>query len=277
MFKTHITPALLFLTAVTQLPNPMAAQYDDLLIVEKRKDLAARTRLLGHLRKTIVTVNFTDATAKEVVEYLRVATGGKVNFILVGKSEDLPKTTLQLKAVRMAALMSLIQEQTDMRFTFNAGLVVLKPKDKVKEFTYLQMYDVRVAVMPVRNFKAPRLGIGLGEVEEAEEEEEAQPLLFSSERLEELLRNDAGIENWDSEGVSLQIVRGIVLCRQSVRGQEAVRRTLTRLGAIPAPRRLLRSRVKRSVPARKKPSARSSSSRQRDSRRPKSAAVADTR
>ena len=70
MRKTLYTPLLLALAAVTQAPASAAAQYDDLLIVEKRKDLAARTRLLTELRKTSVSVNFEDASAKDVLELI---------------------------------------------------------------------------------------------------------------------------------------------------------------------------------------------------------------
>ena len=249
MKKTLPSSILLALLAVPSLPAPMAAQNDDLLVVEKRNDLAARNRLLGRLQKIIVTVNFEDATAKDVVRYLQAASGNTVNFIVstrTTKADDLPKLTLRLKSVSLANVMSVIEQQTGLRFTYSSSLVFLKPKDEVKEFAYLRIYDVRAAVMPVPNFKGPKLGLRPpGEEEAVEEEEEPKPILFDSDKIIDLIRTNVVTDSWDKEGISIDAMRGVLLVRQTVKGHKHVHDLLVKLGAIPATRRIVRRPVVR--------------------------------
>lgn len=258
MRKTLLSPILLSMTALL-LSTPSMAQLDDLLVVEKRQDLSARNRLVQHLRGIKVTVNFKDASAKEVVDFLQVVSGKGTNFILSSrtmKDGDYPTVTMQLNSISIANLMAAYEEQTSLRFSYRAGMVFLKPKDEVKEFTYLRIYDVRAAVMPVKNFK-PRYKFGLrGSGEETvidEDDGEAEPLMYSAERLIDLIRDNAVKDSWDKDSTSIETMRGILLVKQSVRGHRKVQEILVKLGAIPAVRRVV---VKRRRPIAKKKTVR---------------------
>ena len=115
---------------------PLTAQLDGLLVVEKRKDLSARNHLVQHLRGVKVTVSFTDASAKEVVGYLQAVSGKGTNFLLASrtmKDGDYPTVTMKLSNISVANLMAAYEEKTNLRFTYRAGLVFLKPKDEVKD------------------------------------------------------------------------------------------------------------------------------------------------
>jgi len=219
---------------------PLTAQLDDLLVVEKRKDLSARNHLVRHLRGVKVTVSFTDASAKEVVGYLQAVSGKGTNFLLASrtmKDGDYPSVTMKLSNISVANLMAAYEEKTSLRFTYRAGLVLLQPKDEVKEFTYLRIYDVRAAVMPIKNFK-PRYKFGLrgsgDEVAVQSDDEEPRPLMFDSDQLVGLIRDNALRESWDTGSTSIEAMRGILLVRQSVRGHRKVENLLRKLGAIPA-------------------------------------------
>ncbi len=249
------TPIALLLSsaAVSLLATPTSAQNDDLLVVEKRKDLAARTRMVNQLRKICVTVNFEDATAREVASYIQFASGKSVNVIVSSKTmkpDDMPKTTLALKSISLANLMSVIEQQTGLRFTFNSGMIFLKPKDEVKALAYLRMYDVRAAVFAATEFIPPKLGLRPPDSEGdfAATEGEPKPINgYDIDRLVELIRNNAVSETWDTEGVSLDALNGILLVRQTVKGHRAVREILVKMGAVPAKRRIVlrRPRVRR--------------------------------
>jgi hypothetical protein len=257
----NMTPITLLLStlAVGTLALPTLAQNDDLLVVEKRKDLAARTKMVNVLRKTRVTVNFEDATATEVARYLQIASGKSINIIVSSKTmkpEDMPKTTLALKSVSLANLMSVIEQQTGLRFTFNSGMIFLKPKAEVKAFAYLRMYDVRAAVFAVAEFIPPKLGLRPpdGEGGFASSEGEPSPVNgYDADKLVDLVRNNAVSESWDTEGISIDALNGILLVRQTVKGHRQVRQILEKMGAIPAVRRIVRRsrRVARPGPIKK--------------------------
>lgn len=162
MNMTPSIPLLLAAFSAGVLVTPTPAQDDELLVVEKRGDLAARTRMVAHLRKIFVTVNFDNASARDVAEYIQVASGKTVNVIVSSKTvkpDELPKLTLALNKIRLTNLMSTIETQTDLRFTFNSGMIFLKPKAEVKAFSYLKMYDVRAAVFMATEFIPPKLGL----------------------------------------------------------------------------------------------------------------------
>lgn len=229
---------------------PLTAQLDDLLVVEKRKDLSARNHLVQHLRGVKVTVSFTDASAKEVVGYLQAVSGKGTNFLLVSrtmKDGDYPTVTMKLSNISVANLMAAYEEKTNLRFTYRAGLVFLKPKDEVKEFTYLRIYDVRAAVMPIKNFK-PRYKFGLRgsgeEISVESDDEEPRPLMFDSDQLVDLIKDNVLRDSWDKGSTSIEAMRGILLVRQSVRGHHKVETLLVKLGVIPAPRRVAAKRFR---------------------------------
>lgn len=230
----------------------LPAQQDELLIVEKRKDLAGRASLMRFLEKRRVDVAFDKSGMDEVIRFLTAATGKKVNFFIGGKgikAADLPELTLNGKSINLKNLMLLIQEKTGLRFTYHDGIVFLKPADQVKAFAYLRIYDVRAAVAMVRTPLPPKLGLrSPGEEPPIREEPEPQPINgYTLDGLVELIRDNAVKSSWDQEGISIDGMNGILLVRQTVAGHQAVRRILQQFGAIPA------DRVKRRAPARRKP------------------------
>jgi len=252
MDLTPSIPFLLSAFAVGLLMAPTTAQNDELLVVEKRQDLAARTRMLAHLRKIYVTVNFQDMTAREIARYIQDASGKSINVIVSGKTvkpDDMPKVTLALKKISLANLMSAIEGQTGLRFTFSNGMIFLKPKDEVKAFAYLQMYDVRAAVFAATVFIPPKLGLRPPDEEGGfvgGVEDDPKPINgYDIDRLIDLIKTHAVSDTWDTEGIAIDGLGGVLLVRQTVRGHRMTRELLEKLGAIPRTRRVVRRTARR--------------------------------
>ena len=250
MNRTPLQRILLLPSAVAALlAAGLPAQDRDLLVVEKRKDLAARTRIVSYLRSIRVSVNFEDVTASEFVEYLQSATAKKVNFILSKKAKAAaPKTSFTLKRITLDNLLGLYETKTGLRFTFNSGMVFLKQADEVKEFAYLRIYDVRAAVFKAPVFIGPKLGLrpldSEGGFTGSTEEEPVSINGFDADRLVDLVKSNVVMKTWDQDGISIDSMNGVLLVRQSVRGHKAVRGMLIKLGAIPAPRVVKRRPVR---------------------------------
>ncbi|MCA8956703.1 MAG: hypothetical protein KDC87_11570 [Planctomycetes bacterium] len=260
-FVCSVLASLACLAAPILLSSASAAQSDDLLVVEAPGERGARNQLLARLANIRVTVHWNDASAKEVAQFLQSASGKSMNVVVSSrtvKPEAMPRVTMTLKNITVKNLMALVQDQTDLRFTYQSGVVFLKPKDEVKARTFLRMYDVRAAVMPVKNFK-PRYKLGLRVNEEEAgvgvDDEEAKPLLFDADRLVELVRGNAAKDSWDRPGVSIDSLNGILLVRQSVRGHREVRDLLVQLGAIPPTLRVVARRVPTKLGSSVKPKA----------------------
>ena len=155
------TPRLSILLGSLLLCCPTPAQ-ENLLVIERKTDRAGRNLLLQKLKRVRVTLNFVDASAEEVAQYLSTAAGESIAFIVSSrtvKPSELPKLNLTLKKISLHNAMAVIQAKTDLRFVYRSGVVFIRPKDEVKEFTYLEFYDVRAAVMKAPNFPAPKLGL----------------------------------------------------------------------------------------------------------------------
>jgi len=257
--KTLCLPAL-FVGLSLLVPATLAAQDTDLLVVERKADRAGRDLLLRKLKKVRVTLSFNEASAEETAQYLSAAAGKGIAFIVSSrtvKSSELPKLTLTLKGLSLANAMAVISTQTEVRYVYRSGVVFIKPKDEVKEFTYLQIYDVRAATMKMPNFRAPKLGLNLGEEGgnfEEPEESDTTTSGFDSDKLVDLIRTMVLPESWDSEQASITTMNGVLMVRQTESGQRKVRELLVKLGAVPAIRyRIRRPRYQPPLPRRRAP------------------------
>ncbi|MHC4515460.1 MAG: hypothetical protein ACYTGW_08615 [Planctomycetota bacterium] len=244
--KTPRLPTL-FVGLALFVPTTLAAQDGDLLVIERKADRAGRDLLLRKLKKVRVTLSFNEASAEEVAQYLSLAAGKGITFIVSSRtvrSSELPPLTLALKKLSLANAMAVISTQTELRYVYRSGVVFIKPKDEVKEFTYLQLYDVRAATMKMPNFRAPKLGLNLGEeggnFEDEDEDSGTTTSGFDDDKLVDLIRTFVLPESWDSEQASISTMRGVLMVRQTESGHRKVRKLLVKLGAVPPIRYLVR-------------------------------------
>lgn len=243
--KTPCMPALFVGLALCS-PASLTAQDRDLLVIERKADRTGRDLLLRKLAKVRVTLSFHEASAEDVAQYLTAAAGKGIAFIVSSKSvksSELPKLTLTLKGISLTNAMAVISTQTGIRYVYRAGAVFMKPKDEVKEFSYLQLYDVRAATMKMPNFRAPKLGLNLGEEGgnlEEPEESDTTTSGFDADKLIDLVRTMVLPESWDSEQASIAQMNGLLMVRQTESGHRKVRELLVKLGAVPPIRYLVR-------------------------------------
>ncbi len=222
------------------LASTAAFAADPAILVERVHDQRGRNRIETQLSAVRVDFNVTDMTAKEFAEWIAVVGGSGVNCIVVAPSpDDLPRVTMNLTQVRVTQLMRLVADVTDLAFVYRNGVIMIKPKEDVREETSLRIYDVRAAVAPLTDFPAPVL-IGLrpsGYESEEPERESSQRTLsgFDTEQLADLVRNNVRLGNWDDEGVSLTVGHGLLLVRQTERGHREVAKVLAALGVYAGP------------------------------------------
>jgi hypothetical protein len=237
---------MLLLTAVP-------AQLDDILLVERSVDRAGRNVLARELRKTRMDLNAEEMTIKEFASFLGIAMGNKVNFLVSTREmdpEDLPTITMSVNKLNLLSMMGVIARQTDLRFVYVSGVVMIKPKDEVREQRSLVVYDIRAAVAPLRDFPGPILELRRdGDDYEPIEETETDKTIsgFDIDTIQDLIRAHVAPESWDEDGNSMSSSSGSLIVRQTSRNHEALRKFLIKVGAIPAPtltgRRAQRSRA----------------------------------
>lgn len=155
----------------------------------------------GKLDTMRIGVDFENAALREVVEYLREATG--LNFMIhprVGDPEA--PVTLHLKNVRVRSVLRVILKPLGLGAVAREGMIVILPQEEIRPANVTRVYDVRDLFVKIRHFPGPRLellpGRGSGRVpgpivrwpEEAREPVDEMT-------LEDIVRTVTGGAAWD--------------------------------------------------------------------------------
>jgi hypothetical protein len=219
------------------------------LIVERREDLPARNRLMRSLSRIRVDIRAENLDPAGLCRYLTSATGDEVNFIVRPNdldSDELAPISLVIDRIGLPNLLGVVQGVSDMRFVYRDGMVLLTHKDGVRPLVYVEMYDLRSATMALRNSPGPKLGLSVpGEdvLFAPAEEAATTPSGFTSDGLEDFLREHVTPDDWGVNGVSLSHARGVFFIRHTLQGQRRVQEALSRLGVLPRPRFSIRRRA----------------------------------
>ncbi len=234
---------------LTSLP----AQVDDILLVERAGDRAGRNLLVRELRRTRMDLNAADMSVKDFATFLSIGMDNKINFLVSSREmdpADLPTISLNVKNLNLLSMMGVISRQTDLRFVYTSGVVMIKPKDEVREQRSLVVYDIRAAVAPLRDFPGPTLELRRdGDDYEPIPESDTDKTIsgFDIDTIQDLIRVHVAPESWDEDGNSMSSSSGSLIVRQTARNHAALRKFLIKVGAIPAPtitgRRAQRSRA----------------------------------
>jgi len=222
----------------------LTAQDDEVLSVERRADLRGRDALLQRWSKIRVDIERAEITADELASVLSDATGGMPFLYVRRKAETdaVPPFALSLRRVSVPSLMGIVADKTDLVFVYRRGTVLLVPEDQFKPLTYLQVYDVRAATMPLRSFPGPRLGLPVPDGENfpfpEEEETSNTPCGFTADQLEDALRSHVTPDAWDDKATLTQ-ARGLFMIKHTPAGHRQVQKLLAQLGAISPPRRIV--------------------------------------
>lgn len=218
----------------------MPAQVGDILLVERSADRAGRNILAREFRRTVMDLNAEEMTVKEFATFLGIATSNRVNFLVSAREmdvADLPTITMSVRKLNLLAMMGIISRQTDLRFVYVSGVVMIKPKDDVREQRSLVIYDIRAAVAPLRDFPGPSLELRRGDDYEPVEELDSDKTIsgFDIDSIQDLIRTHVAAESWEEDGNSMSASSGSLIVRQTARNHAALREFLVKLGVIPAP------------------------------------------
>ena len=214
------------------------AQADEVLVLHKGKDRRARDLLYHELHSIRVDVTLDEATPQMLAEYLTVASGNIVNFVVVSR-EDFEPLTLRLKRARLTTVMDIAARFGDLGFTYRNGLVAIQRASEVTEYTSLRRYDVRASTTPIPSFPGPELKLtapGDDDASVGDGDEEGSPVSgFTADRLVDLIRTQVLPESWDGDDVDVSEHRGVLFVRQTDRGHRKVEELLVAMGVIARP------------------------------------------
>jgi len=238
-FVLPLAAAVLSALLQTALP----AQADEILLIERSQDRAGRDRAVRLFRQKRIDIRADGMPAAELAGLLRIAADDKLNFIVQTKGTvepDWPALVVDLRRHPMLSAMAVVESATDLRFVYRDGLVLLKPKDEVKELRVLHIYDLRAAVAPLRDHPGPTLGLtprGTDFVEPEPEDTGKTLSGWTLEQVQDLVRTHVDPDSWDAEGVSMaESQQGALLIRQTEQNHRKIQDLLETLGVWQRPR-----------------------------------------
>src|SRR5712671_918170 len=215
-------------------PAMLSAQ-DDVLAVEKREDLLGRDRLARVLLSQRTDLQAEAMTPKDMCKLLTTLAGGKATFLFAAKGEAAatPAFDLELKSASLLTAMAAVQLRTGLRFVYRDGMVFLVGKDELRPLTYVLIYDLRAAVVPLKNFPGPRLGLDHPKQSEGSG-------TYTAESITTLIKENVTPELWAGDKVSLSDAHGLFVIRQTIDGHRRIRVLLDELGLMALPRVVVR-------------------------------------
>lgn len=210
-----------------------------------RVDLPRQPSLSTRLSKTTVSSFFVEdeESLRAVIAQARAMTG--LPLVVTPKAEQAIADAGILydfdleNPLRVRSLFDLIVElsEKEIGWTVRHGVVLFTDRADARDSLVSRMHDIRAAIRPRTDFRAPRVGhLGLG-AEAGDDDEEtwggavvAAPRL-DPDRLVETIRSTIAPETWDEDGVSIEVTdSGLLLVRHTPGVQLRIAQFVARLG-----------------------------------------------
>gem|GEM_PF-493505 len=195
-------------------------------------------------RTTVSGLHFEEEESlREVIDFVRLSTG--LPLVVTQSAEEAVIDAgilfdLHLEhPISVRHLLDLLVElaQEEIGWSVRHGAVILSDREDVRPTLVSRAHDVRAVVRPRTDFHAPRIPhLGLGEERSAQEDDgygrsALAAARIEPERLVEMIRATIAPENWEQEGVSIEVTEsGLLLVRHTPDVQSRVASFVARLG-----------------------------------------------
>ncbi|MHC4598805.1 MAG: hypothetical protein ACYS47_07360 [Planctomycetota bacterium] len=200
------------------------------------KNLQQRyNQMAATLRNKVLSVDFKDAAFTDVVQFFRVATG--IN-IVVDRAiyDEVPEedctVNLNVNDLPAGEILDLILRFKKISRVFRHGVLLITTQERGAGKPFMRIYDVRDLNVPLKDF--PGVDIELkggddGSMTPIFEGEEADPKHYSTDEIVELIRENTGVDSWDSDGCRISIFRGVLIVVQTVKVHKEIVKLLAHL------------------------------------------------
>ena len=198
-----------------------------------------RQEVLNKLNTMRVTVDFTNTTMEEALNYLRDFSG--LNIIVdaevyKSQSEDQLKVTLKVKDLLLKSVLKLMLTSRDLTAMYKEGVVLIVPKGRIDKAVTLQLYDVRDLLVKLQDFAGPKVELvspskgGGGPLTGATFTLDEPRSTITEEFITEMVKQNTGDKTWDENpNASLNLNNGILVVSQSKRVHEEIKRFINLL------------------------------------------------
>jgi type II secretory pathway component GspD/PulD (secretin) len=187
------------------------------------------------LENTVIPHNFSDASIDDWAKYY--AGAAEVNFVISASARGLDESATRLVDFRLgprpiAQALDVIGAQTGVRWHVRDGVVELVSSEVRTGKTYLVPYEVRDLVQGVKSQPGPKLKLTVpGEDLDSFgfDEDEPAATVVEEDRLQDLIRENIGVDTWEGEPGTMSYQSGVLLVRHTADIHQKIERLLTEL------------------------------------------------
>jgi hypothetical protein len=183
-------------------------------------------RIRRKLQTTSISVDFVDMPFEDFVRQIASLTGE--NVVAAGVPDgSVPPIAIKLSGVSVESLLNLVLGPKDLIVTVEDGVVFIKPK--TDERIYLELYDVRDMVAPLKDFPGVDISLTANQlgITTVTEDPVDSPTGLTIEMLMELIQAHIDKDGWDKASISA--TGGVLVIRQTQPNQRAIERFLGKL------------------------------------------------
>jgi hypothetical protein len=173
---------------------------------------------VSRLSNLKVSVDFSDITLRQAVEYLRDVSG--LNFHIDSKCDEKAdkRVTLKVKDLSLKTVIKFLLTPEELTAVWRDGVMVVMPKSAVAAATTIQVYDIRDLMLAIEDFAGPMIelkpaGQGPGIIPIFPTDPPKPPM--TEDVLLDLIKGSTGGKSWDEPACSITCANGLLVVSQS--------------------------------------------------------------
>lgn len=221
-----MTRAALALAALFALAGPAAAQDDS--------SDEAKKRIVEKLNSMRVTLDFTNQSLDDVVNYLRDYSGINMHIdseVRTKFSEDQLKITIKVKDLLLKSALKLVLSGKDLGAVLKEGILTITTKEKSTAAKITRVYDVRDLLFKITDFPGPKVELanpsgGAALTGATFALDEGQPGPITEDFITEIVKSNTGDGSWEDGSASVSLANGLLIVTQAKKVHQEVGKLL---------------------------------------------------
>jgi len=194
--------------------------------------------LINKLTTRKITIKLEKRPLKDFLKFVRVA--ADINIVLDKPAllkEDIDSEAIEidldLRNVKVIDALKIALQPLELALKVKGNVLLITTKKAARGKPVLVVYSVATLLFPIRDFPAPDMNLRPSGYEQPEPEEaEVHQAIESADELAELVRQFAGQETWENEGIQITVFRHHLFIRQYPDVHRQISRLLKQLQGL---------------------------------------------
>ena len=194
--------------------------------------------LINKLTTRKITVKLEKRSLTDFLKFVRVA--ADINIVVDKPAllkEDIDpdaiEIDLELRNVKVIDALKIALQPLNLALKVKGNVLLITTKKAARGKPVLVIYSVATLLFPIRDFPAPDMNLRPSGYEPPEPEEaEVHQAIESADELAELVRQFAGQETWENEGIQITVFRRHLFIRQYPDVHRQISRLLQQLQGL---------------------------------------------